>query len=145
MLTFCTHRAGDNHSDVCPQPGLQIVCRNCSRNKYPLKYLKDRMAKVCDGCYGELKKRGGDVPGLMRGNLSSWWPTGLLPAPWLVPETIFPERLRTKAAFKEEPGVPFTYEAPFPKMLVPWKIDRYSQMEGSVGSPVWETLGLCRW
>lgn len=26
------------------------------------------MAKVCDGCYGELKKRGGDVPGLMRGN-----------------------------------------------------------------------------
>ena len=45
----------------------QIVCRNCSRNKYPLKYLKDRMAKVCDGCYGELKKRGGDAPGLMRG------------------------------------------------------------------------------
>lgn len=25
------------------------------------------MAKVCDGCYGELKKRGGDIPGLMRG------------------------------------------------------------------------------
>ncbi|XP_010860822.1 PREDICTED: FYVE, RhoGEF and PH domain-containing protein 5 [Bison bison bison] len=44
----------------------QIVCRNCSRNKYPLKYLKDRMAKVCDGCYGELKKRGGDAPGMMR-------------------------------------------------------------------------------
>lgn len=49
-----------------PRPP-QIVCRNCSRNKYPLKYLKDRMAKVCDGCYGELKKRGGDAPGLMRG------------------------------------------------------------------------------
>ena len=46
--------------------GGKIVCRNCSRNKYPLKYLKDRMAKVCDGCYGELKKRGGDAPGLMR-------------------------------------------------------------------------------
>uniref|UniRef100_A0A2I3HQJ1 FYVE, RhoGEF and PH domain containing 5 n=1 Tax=Nomascus leucogenys TaxID=61853 RepID=A0A2I3HQJ1_NOMLE len=46
--------------------GLQIVCRNCSRNKYPLKYLKDRMAKVCDGCFGELKKRGRAVPGLMR-------------------------------------------------------------------------------
>lgn len=29
------------------------------------------MAKVCDGCYGELKKRGGDVPGLMRGNLGT--------------------------------------------------------------------------
>lgn len=29
------------------------------------------MAKVCDGCYGELKKRGGDVPGLLRGNLGT--------------------------------------------------------------------------
>ncbi|XP_069871733.1 FYVE, RhoGEF and PH domain-containing protein 5-like isoform X2 [Dipodomys merriami] len=46
--------------------GVQIVCRNCSRNKYPLKYLKDRMAKVCDGCFGELKKRGGAVLGPMR-------------------------------------------------------------------------------
>uniref|UniRef100_A0A2I3GZ67 FYVE, RhoGEF and PH domain containing 5 n=1 Tax=Nomascus leucogenys TaxID=61853 RepID=A0A2I3GZ67_NOMLE len=45
---------------------VEIVCRNCSRNKYPLKYLKDRMAKVCDGCFGELKKRGRAVPGLMR-------------------------------------------------------------------------------
>lgn len=52
---------------TCTQPGPQIICRNCSRNKYPLKYLKDRMAKVCDGCYGELKKRGGDVPSLLRG------------------------------------------------------------------------------
>uniref|UniRef100_G1PF24 FYVE, RhoGEF and PH domain containing 5 n=1 Tax=Myotis lucifugus TaxID=59463 RepID=G1PF24_MYOLU len=51
-----------HHCHACGK----IVCRNCSRNKYPLKYLKDRMAKVCDGCYGELKKRGGDVPGLMR-------------------------------------------------------------------------------
>ncbi|KAM7402031.1 hypothetical protein PAMP_017305 [Pampus punctatissimus] len=40
----------------------RIVCRSCSRNRYPLKYMKDRMAKVCDHCYNELKKRaGGDV------------------------------------------------------------------------------------
>lgn len=51
-----------HHCHACGK----IVCRNCSRNKYPLKYLKDRMAKVCDGCYGELKKRGGDAPGMMR-------------------------------------------------------------------------------
>ncbi|XP_015977519.2 FYVE, RhoGEF and PH domain-containing protein 5 isoform X4 [Rousettus aegyptiacus] len=51
-----------HHCHACGK----IVCRNCSKNKYPLKYLKDRMAKVCDGCYGELKKRGGDIPGLMR-------------------------------------------------------------------------------
>lgn len=37
---------------------MQIVCRSCSRNRYPLKYMKDRMAKVCDHCYMELKKRG---------------------------------------------------------------------------------------
>lgn len=36
----------------------QIVCRNCSRNKYPMKYLKDQVAKVCDSCYMELKRRG---------------------------------------------------------------------------------------
>uniref|UniRef100_H0X8S0 FYVE, RhoGEF and PH domain containing 5 n=1 Tax=Otolemur garnettii TaxID=30611 RepID=H0X8S0_OTOGA len=51
-----------HHCHACGK----IVCRNCSRNKYPLKYLKDRMAKVCDGCFGELRKRGGAVPGLMR-------------------------------------------------------------------------------
>ncbi|KAM3621202.1 uncharacterized protein V6R79_007811 [Siganus canaliculatus] len=39
----------------------RIVCRSCSRNRYPLKYMKDRMAKVCDHCYNELKKKGGDV------------------------------------------------------------------------------------
>ncbi|XP_015815260.3 FYVE, RhoGEF and PH domain-containing protein 5b isoform X1 [Nothobranchius furzeri] len=37
----------------------RIVCRSCSRNRYPLKYMKDRPAKVCDHCYNELKKRGG--------------------------------------------------------------------------------------
>ncbi|XP_038596575.1 FYVE, RhoGEF and PH domain-containing protein 5 [Tachyglossus aculeatus] len=51
-----------HHCHACGK----IVCRNCSRNKYPLKYLKDRLAKVCDGCYAELKKRGGDVPILLR-------------------------------------------------------------------------------
>lgn len=35
-----------------------MVCRACSRNRYPLKYLKDRVAKVCDHCYAELRKRG---------------------------------------------------------------------------------------
>ncbi|XP_041638988.1 FYVE, RhoGEF and PH domain-containing protein 5-like isoform X2 [Cheilinus undulatus] len=42
----------------------RIVCRSCSRNRYPLKYMNDRMAKVCDHCYSELKKRGGDVSSL---------------------------------------------------------------------------------
>nr|XP_020031184.1 FYVE, RhoGEF and PH domain-containing protein 5 isoform X3 [Castor canadensis] len=51
-----------HHCHACGK----IVCRNCSRNKYPLKYLKDRMAKVCDGCFGELKKRGGAISGPMR-------------------------------------------------------------------------------
>ncbi|XP_018612209.1 FYVE, RhoGEF and PH domain-containing protein 5-like isoform X2 [Scleropages formosus] len=46
-----------HHCHACGK----IVCRGCSRNKYPLKYLKDRMAKVCDHCYTELKKQGGDV------------------------------------------------------------------------------------
>ncbi|XP_063147727.1 FYVE, RhoGEF and PH domain-containing protein 5 isoform X1 [Candoia aspera] len=42
-----------HHCHACGK----IICRNCSRNKYPLKYLKDRLAKVCDGCYTELKSR----------------------------------------------------------------------------------------
>ncbi|XP_075997503.1 FYVE, RhoGEF and PH domain-containing protein 5b isoform X2 [Genypterus blacodes] len=46
-----------HHCHACGR----IVCRSCSRNRYPLKYMKDRMAKVCDHCYSELKKRGGDV------------------------------------------------------------------------------------
>eukprot|EP00066_Takifugu_rubripes_P022814 XP_011612080.1 PREDICTED: FYVE, RhoGEF and PH domain-containing protein 5 [Takifugu rubripes] len=41
----------------------RIVCRSCSRNRYPLKYMKDRMAKVCDHCYNELRKRA-DAPAL---------------------------------------------------------------------------------
>ncbi|NXX86981.1 FGD5 protein, partial [Urocolius indicus] len=43
-----------HHCHACGK----IVCRNCSRNKYPMKYLKDQAAKVCDSCYMELKKRG---------------------------------------------------------------------------------------
>ncbi|KAJ7417300.1 FYVE, RhoGEF and PH domain-containing protein 5 [Willisornis vidua] len=42
-----------HHCHACGK----IVCRNCSRNKYPMKYLKDQAAKVCDGCYVELRKR----------------------------------------------------------------------------------------
>ncbi|XP_078139576.1 FYVE, RhoGEF and PH domain-containing protein 5b [Centroberyx gerrardi] len=48
-----------HHCHACGR----IVCRSCSRNRYPLKYMKDRMAKVCDHCYSELKKRG-DVSAL---------------------------------------------------------------------------------
>ncbi|NWQ80382.1 FGD5 protein, partial [Columbina picui] len=43
-----------HHCHACGK----IVCRNCSRNKYPMKYLKDQAAKVCDSCHVELKKRG---------------------------------------------------------------------------------------
>ncbi|KAJ8258620.1 hypothetical protein COCON_G00176320 [Conger conger] len=49
-----------HHCHACGK----IVCRSCSRNKYPLKYLKDRVAKVCDHCYAELRKRGGTVTGV---------------------------------------------------------------------------------
>ncbi|NXP10108.1 FGD5 protein, partial [Thinocorus orbignyianus] len=49
-----------HHCHACGK----IVCRNCSRNKYPMKYLKDQAAKVCDSCYMELKKRG-KVPSLL--------------------------------------------------------------------------------
>ncbi|XP_025045340.2 FYVE, RhoGEF and PH domain-containing protein 5 isoform X2 [Pelodiscus sinensis] len=42
-----------HHCHACGK----IICRNCSRNKHPLTYLKDRLAKVCDSCYSELRKR----------------------------------------------------------------------------------------
>ncbi|XP_030276689.1 FYVE, RhoGEF and PH domain-containing protein 5 isoform X2 [Sparus aurata] len=48
-----------HHCNACGK----VVCRACSRNRYPLKYLKDRVAKVCDHCYAELRKRGGSVSG----------------------------------------------------------------------------------
>ncbi|KAG7283211.1 hypothetical protein CRUP_004953 [Coryphaenoides rupestris] len=44
-----------HHCHACGR----IVCRSCSRNRYPLKYMKDRMAKVCDHCYSELQKTRG--------------------------------------------------------------------------------------
>uniref|UniRef100_A0AAY4D0X4 FYVE, RhoGEF and PH domain containing 5a n=1 Tax=Denticeps clupeoides TaxID=299321 RepID=A0AAY4D0X4_9TELE len=47
-----------HHCNACGK----VVCRSCSRNRYPLKYLKDRMAKVCDHCYSKLRKRGGNMP-----------------------------------------------------------------------------------
>uniref|UniRef100_A0A8C6VXD7 FYVE, RhoGEF and PH domain containing 5 n=1 Tax=Nothobranchius furzeri TaxID=105023 RepID=A0A8C6VXD7_NOTFU len=43
-----------HHCNACGK----VVCRACSRNRYPLKYLKDRVVKVCDHCYTELRKRG---------------------------------------------------------------------------------------
>ncbi|XP_030585395.1 FYVE, RhoGEF and PH domain-containing protein 5 isoform X2 [Archocentrus centrarchus] len=46
-----------HHCNACGK----VVCRACSRNRYPLKYLKDRVAKVCDHCYAELRKRGGSA------------------------------------------------------------------------------------
>ncbi|XP_011612379.1 FYVE, RhoGEF and PH domain-containing protein 5 isoform X2 [Takifugu rubripes] len=46
-----------HHCNACGK----VVCRACSRNRYPLKYLKDRVAKVCDHCYAELRKKGGSV------------------------------------------------------------------------------------
>ncbi|XP_041743604.2 FYVE, RhoGEF and PH domain-containing protein 5 [Coregonus clupeaformis] len=49
-----------HHCNACGK----VVCRACSRNRYPLKYLKDRMAKVCDHCYAELRKRGGSISGV---------------------------------------------------------------------------------
>uniref|UniRef100_A0A8C5UGD2 FYVE, RhoGEF and PH domain containing 5 n=1 Tax=Malurus cyaneus samueli TaxID=2593467 RepID=A0A8C5UGD2_9PASS len=58
-----------HHCHACGK----IVCRNCSRNKYPMKYLKDQAAKVCDSCYVELKKRG-KIPSFLR-PLSLSFPT----------------------------------------------------------------------
>ncbi|CAG06778.1 unnamed protein product, partial [Tetraodon nigroviridis] len=60
-------RVGDASDGDAGSPGqplvvslMQIVCGSCCRNRYPLKYLKERAAKVCDRCYAQLKQR--DVP-----------------------------------------------------------------------------------
>ncbi|KAL7891448.1 hypothetical protein AOLI_G00009240 [Acnodon oligacanthus] len=50
-----THRR--HHCHACGK----VVCRDCCRNKVPLKYMKNRRAKVCDKCYSELCKPDGDV------------------------------------------------------------------------------------
>lgn len=116
---------------MCPQLALQIVCRNCSRNKYPLKYLKDRMAKVCDGCYGELKKRGGDVPGLMRGNLGTTALLGgLSPACGWCLKPLSWGGAEQKQPWRRKRGFKLTPRAPFPKMLTPWEVDWHSQKKG---------------
>ncbi|KAI4892730.1 hypothetical protein NFI96_009609 [Prochilodus magdalenae] len=46
-----------HHCHACGK----VVCRGCCRNKVPLKYMKNRRAKVCDKCYSELCKPDGDV------------------------------------------------------------------------------------
>uniref|UniRef100_A0A4W3KB95 FYVE, RhoGEF and PH domain containing 5 n=1 Tax=Callorhinchus milii TaxID=7868 RepID=A0A4W3KB95_CALMI len=43
-----------HHCNACGK----VVCRTCSRNKYPLKYLKGRPSRVCDQCYKEFKTKG---------------------------------------------------------------------------------------
>ncbi|KAM8868535.1 FYVE, RhoGEF and PH domain-containing protein 5 isoform 1-T1 [Synchiropus picturatus] len=55
-----------HHCNACGK----VVCRACSRNRYPLKYLKDRVAKVCDHCYSELRKRGGSMSAVSAANSS---------------------------------------------------------------------------
>ncbi|XP_051873654.1 FYVE, RhoGEF and PH domain-containing protein 5-like [Pristis pectinata] len=42
------------HCNTCGK----VVCRTCCRNKYPLGYLKGRLARVCDQCHKELKRTG---------------------------------------------------------------------------------------
>uniref|UniRef100_H3DAT5 FYVE, RhoGEF and PH domain containing 5b n=1 Tax=Tetraodon nigroviridis TaxID=99883 RepID=H3DAT5_TETNG len=44
----------------------RIVCGSCCRNRYPLKYLKERAAKVCDRCYAQLKQRDRSGPRPLR-------------------------------------------------------------------------------
>ncbi|XP_076870657.1 FYVE, RhoGEF and PH domain-containing protein 5b isoform X2 [Brachyhypopomus gauderio] len=50
-----THRR--HHCHACGK----VVCRDCCRNKVPLKYMKNKRAKVCDKCYSELSKHEGGV------------------------------------------------------------------------------------
>ncbi|XP_027002238.1 FYVE, RhoGEF and PH domain-containing protein 5-like isoform X1 [Tachysurus fulvidraco] len=54
-----THRR--HHCHACGK----VVCRDCCRNKVPLKYMKNRRAKVCNKCYSELCKNEGDASMLM--------------------------------------------------------------------------------
>ncbi|KAF7711692.1 FYVE, RhoGEF and PH domain-containing protein 5-like [Silurus meridionalis] len=54
-----THRR--HHCHACGK----VVCRDCCKNKVPLKYMKNRRAKVCNKCYIELCKNDGDVAVLM--------------------------------------------------------------------------------
>ncbi|XP_038666792.1 uncharacterized protein LOC119973207 isoform X2 [Scyliorhinus canicula] len=73
-ITFCTSssterdewlaaisKAVEDYQRMPTFPGLrgytEVVCRACSKNKYPLKYLKDKMVRVCDQCHSELKRK----------------------------------------------------------------------------------------
>ncbi|XP_062924530.1 FYVE, RhoGEF and PH domain-containing protein 5-like [Mobula hypostoma] len=42
------------HCNTCGK----VVCRTCCRNKYPLGYLKGRLARVCDQCHKQLQRTG---------------------------------------------------------------------------------------
>ncbi|XP_077054378.1 FYVE, RhoGEF and PH domain-containing protein 5b isoform X1 [Siphateles boraxobius] len=59
QVTVCmncpTHFSLTNRRHHCHACG-KVVCRDCCRNKFPLKYMKNRRAKVCDYCYTELRK-----------------------------------------------------------------------------------------
>ncbi|XP_016418659.1 FYVE, RhoGEF and PH domain-containing protein 5b isoform X2 [Sinocyclocheilus rhinocerous] len=57
QVTVCmnchSHFSLTNRRHHCHACG-KVVCRDCCRNKFPLKYMKNRRAKVCDHCYSEL-------------------------------------------------------------------------------------------
>ncbi|XP_043098241.1 FYVE, RhoGEF and PH domain-containing protein 5 [Puntigrus tetrazona] len=59
QVTVCmnchSHFSLTNRRHHCHACG-KIFCRDCCRNKFPLKYMKNRRAKVCDHCYAELRK-----------------------------------------------------------------------------------------
>uniref|UniRef100_A0A9J7ZKP0 FYVE, RhoGEF and PH domain containing 5b n=2 Tax=Cyprinus carpio carpio TaxID=630221 RepID=A0A9J7ZKP0_CYPCA len=59
QVTVCmnchSHFSLTNRRHHCHACG-KIFCRDCCRNKFPLKYMKNRRAKVCDHCYTELRK-----------------------------------------------------------------------------------------
>ncbi|KAL1272605.1 hypothetical protein QQF64_028467 [Cirrhinus molitorella] len=59
QVTVCmnchSHFSLTNRRHHCHACG-KVVCRDCCRNKFPLKYMKNRRAKVCDHCYAELRK-----------------------------------------------------------------------------------------
>ncbi|XP_026116125.1 FYVE, RhoGEF and PH domain-containing protein 5b isoform X1 [Carassius auratus] len=59
QVTVCmnchSHFSLTNRRHHCHACG-KIFCRDCCKNKFPLKYMKNRRAKVCDHCYTELRK-----------------------------------------------------------------------------------------
>lgn len=69
QVTACmncpSHFSLTNRRHHCHACG-KVVCKDCCRNKFPLKYMKNRRAKVCDYCYTELCKN--DVVTVVEGN-----------------------------------------------------------------------------